>query len=200
MSRRLPGSDTRDPEAIPDEGLLRRWARRKRSVQEEEQAAARPSGPAAPDRAESPAEHGAAPPPLPPLYALDAESDYSGFMHPKVSESLRRAALRKLFTSAKFNVVDGLDDYAGDYRNFEPLGDVVTADLRYRRELEAARERARLEASEPDAAPGIAAQAQSPEAANDPPTDAAAATATAPATATEDEPADGIDNPPGERG
>ncbi|MDF1528172.1 MAG: DUF3306 domain-containing protein [Sedimenticola sp.] len=68
---------------------------------------------------------------MPPIESLDEHSDYSGFLSEKVSESLRRQALRKLFHSAAFNVCDGLDDYDGDYTNFAGLGDIVTADMRH---------------------------------------------------------------------
>lgn len=68
---------------------------------------------------------------MPPLDSLTADSDYSAFFSPRVSAELRRAALRKLFHSAKFNVCDGLDDYCRDYTRFEPLGDVLTADMRH---------------------------------------------------------------------
>ncbi len=34
------------------------------------------------------------------------------------------------FHSTEFNRVDDLNDWAGDCRSFEPLGDVVTADMR----------------------------------------------------------------------
>jgi hypothetical protein len=74
---------------------------------------------------------------MPPLEALDEHSDYSGFLSPKVSEELRRRALRKLFQMPKFNLVDGLDDYAEDYRSFEALGDIITADMRYQMERQA---------------------------------------------------------------
>ena len=46
-------------------------------------------------------------------------------------EACQRLALRKLFSSPEFNRRDGLDDYSGDYRSFEPLGDVVTAHVRH---------------------------------------------------------------------
>ncbi|MCU7906540.1 MAG: DUF3306 domain-containing protein [Candidatus Thiodiazotropha sp. (ex Epidulcina cf. delphinae)] len=74
---------------------------------------------------------------MPPLESLDEGSDYSGFLSPKVSEQLRRLALRKLFHSAAFNVCDELDDYAEDFTRFEKLGEVMTADLRHRLEQEA---------------------------------------------------------------
>ncbi len=74
---------------------------------------------------------------MPPLESLTVDSDYSGFLSSKVSESLRRAALRKLFHSSELNVIDGLDDYAEDFTNFAALGDLVTAEMRHRIEVEA---------------------------------------------------------------
>ncbi len=74
---------------------------------------------------------------MPSLETLNADSDYTGFLSPKVSEPLRRAALRKLFRGAEFNIVDGLDEYAEDFTTFEPLGDIVTADMRHMIEVEA---------------------------------------------------------------
>ncbi|MES9991600.1 MAG: DUF3306 domain-containing protein [Candidatus Thiodiazotropha sp.] len=82
---------------------------------------------------------------MPPLQSLDENSDYSGFLSPRVSDELRQLALRKLFQSAAFNVCDGLDDYAEDFTSFEKLGDIMTADLRHRLEQEAKREQARKE-------------------------------------------------------
>ncbi len=76
---------------------------------------------------------------MPPLDSLDQDSDYSGFLYPGVSEGLRRRALRKLFTSAVFNVPDGLDDYDEDFTSFEALGDIVTSDMRHQAEVEAER-------------------------------------------------------------
>ena len=76
---------------------------------------------------------------MPPLESLTEDSDYSGFMSPGVSEELRQLALRKLFRSAAFNVVDGLDDYDEDFTTFEKLGDIVTADMRFQMEQEARR-------------------------------------------------------------
>lgn len=78
---------------------------------------------------------------MPPVDSLNEESDYSGFLSPKVSEQLRQLALRKLFHSTAFNVCDGLDDYAEDFTQFEALGDVITADLRHQMELEEERKK-----------------------------------------------------------
>jgi len=74
---------------------------------------------------------------MPPLETLSAESDYTGFLSPRVSEGLRRAALRKLFQSPEFNVIDELDDYAEDFTTFKALGNVVTSDMRHLIEVEA---------------------------------------------------------------
>jgi hypothetical protein len=97
---------------------------------------------------------------LPDLSELGEDSDYSMFMAKGVSRDKRQAALRQLFRSPKFNVTDGLDDYCEDFTKFEPLGDIVTADMRHHAERLA---RKALEALEGDTAePGMV------EAANDP--------------------------------
>ena len=74
---------------------------------------------------------------MPPIDSLHEDSDFSGFMSPKVSEDLRRLALRKLFQGASFNVCDGLDDYDEDFTYFEKLGDIVTADMWHQWQVEA---------------------------------------------------------------
>lgn len=76
---------------------------------------------------------------MPPLASLNEDSDYRGFLSPKVSEALRKQALRKLFHSPVFNVRDGLDDYDEEYTQFAKLGDIVTADMRHQLEVEAQR-------------------------------------------------------------
>ena len=68
---------------------------------------------------------------LPDLDLLGEDSDYSAFLTPGVDADLRKRALRKLFSSPKFNVFDGLDTYRDDYTSFPALGSVVTADMRY---------------------------------------------------------------------
>jgi len=76
---------------------------------------------------------------MPDLSTLKADADFRGFLSPKVSETLRRAALRKLFHGPAFNVIDELDDYAEDFTTFEALGDIITADMRHQIEVEARR-------------------------------------------------------------
>jgi len=71
---------------------------------------------------------------LPSIESLDENSDYRAFITPDVSEELQRLALRKLFSSHRFNVRDGLDDYDEDYRSFESLGKTITAEMRHQME------------------------------------------------------------------
>jgi hypothetical protein len=95
---------------------------------------------------------------MPPLESLDEHSDYRGFLSPKVSEELRRSALRKLFRQARFNVCDGLDDYAEDFTSFQPLGDVVTQEMRRLLERERVKLAERLEVDQQAETPSGDAQ------------------------------------------
>ena len=67
---------------------------------------------------------------MPAIETLDEASDYTGFWSEKVSEGLRRKALRKLFHLPEFNLRDGLNEYDEDYTSFEPLGDTVTYQMK----------------------------------------------------------------------
>lgn len=124
-----------------DEGFLSRWSRRKHATQQlapEEQPAAPPSAMALTvelTEADLPTDAD-----LPSLETLDEHSDYSGFMSPRVSEELRQLALRKLFHSPAYNFRDPLDVYADDYTHFEPLGDIITADMKFQAEMAARQE------------------------------------------------------------
>lgn len=137
-----------------DEPFLKRWSR----LKAESTTTAPPEAPApVPARPTAHSdEKGTEPEPLPPgdedmppLDSLDENSDFSGFLSPRVSAALRKQALRKLFRSPKFNVISELDDYIDDYRNFPALGDIVTSDMKH-----AAAEflKRQLEAGEPEAA------------------------------------------------
>ena len=102
-----------------DASFLKRWSRRKRAA-----AVAAPSVPPA-----------AQPPPaeLPPVEALDFESDFAAFMHAKVDERVRRLALKKLFGDPRFNVMDGLDIYIDDYTREDPIPAGMLAQLEHAR-------------------------------------------------------------------
>lgn len=86
---------------------------------------------------------------MPSLETLTGESDYTGFLSPKVSDELRKLALRKLFHGSQFNICDGLDDYDEDFTKFAKLGDVITAEMRQRAELEALRKLQQQEGMDP---------------------------------------------------
>jgi len=96
----------RDAMSEDNEKFLSRWARLKQKTRDE---------PAKPADAAGP------PPELPPLETLDINSDFKGFLHPKVDAKLRQAALKKLFSDPRFNVMDGLDVYTGDYNTADPI-------------------------------------------------------------------------------
>jgi len=72
-------------------------------------------------------------PPLPPVESLGFDSDFTRFLAPKVDETVKRQALRKLFSDPRFNVMDGLDVYIDDYSKFEPIPDDVVAKLQHAR-------------------------------------------------------------------
>jgi hypothetical protein len=80
---------------------------------------------------------------MPAIDSLKEDSDFAAFLSPKVSEKLRRMAMRKLFHLPQYNFRDELDAFNGDYTNFTPLGDIITADMRHHmeRELIALKER-----------------------------------------------------------
>lgn len=82
---------------------------------------------------------------MPDIDSLTPDSDFKPFMSKGVSHALRRKALRKLFASPFFQIRDGLDDYDDDFTSFAPLGDTVTADMKYAQEY---KEKLRLEAEQ----------------------------------------------------
>jgi hypothetical protein len=126
-----------DKEIIPpeEESFIGRWSRRKHAAQEGQAELQHNDMPTADVKNTlllTDAD-------MPPIETLNEDSDYTGFLSPKVSESLRKVALRKLFGSSGFNIRDGLDDYDGDYTYFEKLGDIITADMRHQMEMESRR-------------------------------------------------------------
>ena len=99
--------------------FLSRWSRRKLEVAKAPAAAA----PAA--AAEAPV--------LPALDSLTFESDFTAFMHAKVDEGVKRAALKKLFSDPRFNVMDGLDTYIDDYTKNEGISEEMLKTLKHSR-------------------------------------------------------------------
>jgi hypothetical protein len=141
-----------EPGSTPtrDEGFLSRWSRRKRDAIAPEKLAnvaaradpQRIAPTPAQDAPESVNEKTDAD--MPPIETLNENSDYSPFLSPKVSQKLRSVALRKLFHKTGFNIRDGLDDYDDDFTLFEPLGNIITSDMRHHMEREKEKERRRL--------------------------------------------------------
>jgi len=101
--------------AHDDDSFLNRWGRRKRE-----------SANAAPATAPGPAQPL---PALPPIDGLSFDSDFEAFMHAKVDERVRRMALKKLFSDPRFNVMDGLDIYIGDYTQSDPMPEGMLAKI-----------------------------------------------------------------------
>lgn len=100
------------------EAFLSRWSRLKRaeaSLPSEASAAASPAGAAADTAVKE----------LPSIETLDFSSDYTGFLQPKVEESMKRAALKKLFHSGHFHAMDGLDVYIDDYSKSDPIPEAM---------------------------------------------------------------------------
>ena len=75
-------------------------------------------------------------PALPPLDKLTPESDFTGFMHPKVEDALRRTALKKLFRGdPHFNLPDPFEAYSGDWTGGEPIPPEMLATLNQAQQL-----------------------------------------------------------------
>jgi hypothetical protein len=75
------------------------------------------------------------PPTLEDVAALGHDADFSRFVKPGVDETVRRSAMKKLFTDPHFNVMDGLDIYIGDYNTFEPIPPAMLAMLAHAKPL-----------------------------------------------------------------
>src|ERR687896_1274389 len=74
-------------------------------------------------------------PVLPSVEKLTPESDFTGFMHPKVEDALRRVALKKLFSDPHFNVPDPFEAYSGDWTGGEAISEEMLATLNQARTL-----------------------------------------------------------------
>jgi hypothetical protein len=105
------------------ENFLGRWSRLKREQEEEK---------SLPQKTESQEDQA---PDLPPLDKLTPQSEFSGFMHPKVGDALRRAALKKLFADPHYNIPDPYEAYSGDWTVGEAIPDEMMATLNQARTL-----------------------------------------------------------------
>jgi hypothetical protein len=100
------------------ERFLNRWSRLKSESKEVPQKAEEQPAPA-----------------LPPVEELTPESDFTGFMHPKVEDVLRRVALKKLFRDPHFNTPDPFEPFSGDWTVGEPISEELLATLNQARTL-----------------------------------------------------------------
>lgn len=142
------------------ENLLGRWSRVKREQEQRSQETA-----SVPQKTEAQER----PPELPPLDQLTPESEFSGFMHPKVEDALRRAALKKLFADPHFNIPDPYEAYSGDWTVGEPIPDAMMATLDQARTLLFS-DKQREEADAKDAAEAQAKAAEEQARATEQPT------------------------------
>lgn len=101
--------------------FLRRWSRRKQAAEAQAKAPAPKAASAEPA------------PKLPSIDSLTFESDFKAFMHAKVEESVKRAALKKLFSDPRFNVIDFMDVYIDDYTKDDPIPAAMLASLQHSR-------------------------------------------------------------------
>ena len=105
--------------AQDDGNFLRRWSQRKLDAARAPEPAQATPAPTAPEA------------PLPSIDSLTFESDFAAFMKSKVEESVKRAALKKLFADPRFNVMDGLDVYIDDYSKDDPIPNEMLARLEH---------------------------------------------------------------------
>jgi len=111
-----------------DENFLSRWSRRKSQArvstpETEAPPDAQPLPPAPTGAAPGTAPRPDEPKALPPVDSLTTESDFSPYMAPEVDADLRRTALKTLFADPRFNTMDMMDVYVGDYSQPDPLPD-----------------------------------------------------------------------------
>ena len=102
------------------EAFLSRWSRLKREAPAEKKEVEAKPEPA---------------PALPPVETLTPESDFTGFMGPKVEDRLRRIALKKLFSDPHFSTPDPFEPFSGDWTVGEPIGQELLAKLNQTRSV-----------------------------------------------------------------
>jgi len=105
------------------EAFLDRWSRRKLDK--------------AVDGASPPQKAEAQPPapPLPPVEGLTPESDFRPFMASNVDGNTRRAALKRLFADAQFNVIDPFEPYSIDLTGEDPIPEEMLKTLNHAKRL-----------------------------------------------------------------
>ncbi len=110
------------------EPFLSRWSRRKLEAKEH-------TPEALPAAAAPAASSMSATGPVSPESPPGLGADYREFFDPNVEETLRRAALKKLFSDPHFKVMDGLDTYIDDYSAADPIPAAMLRRLNQAKEL-----------------------------------------------------------------
>ena len=106
-----------------NETFLGRWSRLKREEEKKR-----------PEEAAEPKKEAEAPP-LPAVDKLTPQSDFGPFMQPKVKDSLRRVALKKLFSDPHFNSPDLFEPFSGDWTGGEAISPEMLQSLNQTRTL-----------------------------------------------------------------
>ena len=89
---------------------------------------------------------------LPSLDSLQGlQSDYLDFMQPKVTQQLKRAALKKLFADPHFNVIDRFEAYSEDYTQADPIPAAMLRGLNQAKGLLFPHDDPKQDAPKPDA-------------------------------------------------
>jgi len=102
------------------EPFITRWSRLKRDGEKDAAAQARED---VPQKSEERA------PALPPVESLTPESDFSAFMAGGVQDTLKRAALKKLFSDPHFKGPDLFEPFSGDWTGGEAISGEMLATL-----------------------------------------------------------------------
>ena len=153
-----------------DDGFLQRWARRKARVRSklpeptpvrdappwaETEIGAAPVVPApapAAVPATAPVEEPVPRPTMDDVARLTRSSDYSRFVGAGVDADVSNAAMKKLFSDPRFNVMDGLDTYIDDYGKPDPIPDAMLRQLNQAKFLRLFDAEDEADAARPDAA------------------------------------------------
>ncbi len=152
-----------EPRDKDKHAFLARWSKRKLDSREaQETDAPKPAAAPAEKAGARIADQGAPgqSPQLPPLEDIGFDADFRAFMNPEVDEALRRAALKKLFADARFNVMDGLDSYTEDWTQAETISAEMLATLEHAKHtLFGPRPEEKEAAQDSSASPAAATQA-----------------------------------------
>jgi hypothetical protein len=99
---------------------------------------------------------------------LDAEADYSPFVARGVDQSVRRSALKKMFSDPHVNTGDGLDLYMDDYNKPDPVPAAMLAALQHSKSFFAQAYPSEDDAGAPAPVPGAQQTDPAPAVAHNP--------------------------------